>query len=154
VNLEYQLRSSVLGGQPVLAAPDSAPGTRSCTQALLRYLTKIQVSAYDPQGHVMTTPPVTFTYNYRTNASVPSPNPLPQRPVPVPYFGDYGTRAGAVGRLLDLDGDGVRDWVSVRENDGVCTLIWQRGLLGGGFEHAVHNSPLPTAPWHQPRLGD
>ena len=150
VNLAYQLRSSVLSLPLVVGA---TPGAGSCTQAKLRYLTKIQVNGYNPDGVVTTSPPVTFTYNDRTNAAMPPPNPVPQRPVQVPGFGDYGTAVGAVGRLLDLDGDGILDRVSVQENDSICTLIWQKGLYGGGFEQAVHNSPLPTVAWHQPQPG-
>jgi RHS repeat-associated protein len=148
VNLDYQLRSSVLH-LPITAGPGTGAG--SCTQPKLRYLTKIQVHGYDPGGHVTTSPPVTFTYNDRTNATTPSPNPLRDRPVQVPGFGDYGTTRGAVGRLLDFDGDGILDRVSVREDNSVCTFIWQKGLPGGAFEQTVRNSPLPTAAWHQPR---
>lgn len=148
VELEYELRSSVLH-QPV-PAPDPLPNGRYCTQAPLRYLTKIQGRAFDRAGHVTSPPPITFKYNDRTNA-VQLPTPTQAKLVQVPGFGDYGTRLGAVGHLLDIDGDGIRDQVSVREKDSVCTLIWQRGLPGGVFDQTVQNSPLPTTAWHQPR---
>jgi Salmonella virulence plasmid 65kDa B protein len=137
VNLDYQLRSSVLH-LPILAGPGPgpAPGAGLCTHAKLRYLTKIQVNGYDTDGTTTASPPVTFTYNNRTNAAMPAPNPIPQRPVQVPGFGDYGTRVGAVGRLLDLDGDGNLDRVSVRENNssGLCRSLPRFGL---GVDHAA-----------------
>src|SRR5262249_5757139 len=48
--------------------------------------------------------------------------------------------------------DGLLDRVSVRENDGTCTLIWQRGTGNGTFDTSVRNFPLPTARWHDPRI--
>ena len=42
----------------------------------------------------------------------------------------------------------VRDKLAVREENRICTLVWQRGLLGGTFEPLIRRAPLPTAPWY------
>ncbi len=148
IQLQYELRTSVLH-YPV-PAPDPALAGQYCTQAPLRYLASVQHTAYASDGHATPAPKMTFGYNQRRNAvTVPSPQPPP--PVSEPGFGYYGTEYGAVGHLLDLDADGIRDRVAVRESDSRCVLIWQRGRAGGGFDGLLQNSPLPTTAWHRPR---
>ncbi len=36
----------------------------------------------------------------------------------------------------------------------LASLAWQRGLPGGTFDSTLHQSSLPMAAWHQPRLPD
>src|SRR5262249_32703901 len=84
----HQISSSALH-RPLVKERCSGAGL--CTQGLLRYLTKIQVSADNPQGSVMTGPLVTFAYSYRTNTAVPSPNPIHQQPVRMSGFDCHRT---------------------------------------------------------------
>jgi RHS repeat-associated protein len=128
-------------------APDPPPSDRFCTQNPLRYLTGARVRAYDARGAITDLPSTTFTYNARLGGGPLGPPPFETSTVTNPGLGDYGHEKGAVGTLLDLDSDGLRDRVSVREEDDVCTLVWQKGLEGGRFESGERTSPLPTAPW-------
>jgi hypothetical protein len=69
-----------------------------------------------------------------------------------PGFAQYGLSGrvlgGIQGSVLDVDGDGIRDKISVvREGD--CKLVWRKGLLGGGFAELEHKVPLPTARWYE-----
>jgi RHS repeat-associated protein len=145
VELEYRLRSSVLHFQTL--APDPSPEGLFCTQARMRYLTGIRTTAFTRQGAETSLPATTFTYNDRRGGGPLGPAPFETRTVTEPGLGDYGHEKGAVGTLLDLDSDGVRDRVSVTEEGETCTLVWQKGLDGGRFESQKRKSPLPTAPW-------
>lgn len=109
----------------------------------LRYLNSITETAWDANGQESSVPPITFTYNRKAL------NPTQQLPqtVTVDGYEQYGRNTGAIGRVMDLDGDGLPDRASVAEESGTCTLVWQKGLLGGGFEATERRSPLPTAPW-------
>lgn len=148
--LEYELRSSVL--HYAVIYPDPPPPDIYCTQNPLRYLTQISVTAYDSEGTATSLPPITFEYNYRINTTAPvlpfTPPPLQERTINTPGYGHYGTTDGAIGTLLDIDSDGIRDRVSVVEQDDACTLVWQKGLLGGDFDMQEHESPLPTFLWY------
>lgn len=109
--------------------------------APLRYLTRIDVTAVDARGISTRIPPTTFTYG-RTKRDFRLTSGAP-----IPGYGHYGTRDGAVGTLLDIDGDGIRDQVSVISRRGSCALVSQKGRFGGSFDEEVQVSPLPTARW-------
>jgi RHS repeat-associated protein len=150
VAFDYELRASVLH-EPVLA-PDPTGDDLPCTQNPIRYLTRINVKGFNTAGLQTSLPPVTFEYNNRLNTTGPTlpgrPDPLAERTIDVDGSGHFGTINGAVATNLDIDSDGIRDKVSVREENRVCTMVWQRGLLGGTFESQVRRAPLPTAPWY------
>jgi len=128
-----------------------------CKQNPLRYLTQIDVKALDAGGTVTTLPPMKFQYNNRLNTSqpwsLPSENPMREITISSPGFGQEGISGSVVSgiqkSLLDIDNDGIRDRVSVIEENAVCTLVWNKGLLGGTFDTQDHKSALPTAPWYR-----
>ena len=41
--------------------------------------------------------------------------------------------------LIDIDNDGIRDFISIIEEDAACKLLWRKGLLGGEFEAESRN---------------
>ena len=144
VELEHKRHSSSLA-YPIWAPED--PAGIPCTHAPYRQLTAIRETAYAANGAATTVPETTFTYNRRLSGDILGPAPFETSTITTPGFGEYGDRNGAAGTLLDLDADGVRDRLSMTEDDGVCTLVWRRGLVGGAFETTARRSPLPTAPW-------
>lgn len=132
--------------------------TISCDQNPLRYLTQIDVKAFDINGITTILPPIEFDYNGRFDLSrplsqIPSENPMRKVTVNVPGFGQEGASGGILGglnkTLLDIDNDGIRDRVSVIEENNKCTLVWSKGILGGTFAPEVSKSELPTAPWYR-----
>jgi RHS repeat-associated protein len=142
------------GGTPWRTVP--------CNQNPLRYLTQIDVKAFDINGNATALPPIRFYYNDRLNVSPSIPqfgeNPMREVTVNVPGFGQEGINAPHLGglqaTLLDIDNDGIRDRVSVIEEDRVCTLVWNKGLRGGAFEELERKSPLPTAAWYDEWRGN
>lgn len=119
----------------------------SCTQdaAPLRYLTSITESATSPTGVLTTMPSVTFTYGPKT---VPTTYVTPSA-VSTPAYPDSGSPDGAQTMLLDMNGDGMQDLVSVGigpSPDYKCRMTVYAGLFGGGFGPAS-TLDLPTAPW-------
>jgi len=130
-----------------------------CKQNPLRYLTQIDVEAFDTEGVGTVVPPIKLQYNHRIDASknllasFPPKKHLSETSVKVPAFGQEGISGRNLGglkkTLLDIDNDGIRDSVSVIEENKVCTLVWRKGLLGGAFASQQHKSALPTAAWYR-----
>lgn len=160
VELTHKLRNSVLYDDPLVVFPTDRPTSTilDCKQNLLRYLTQVDVTAYAPNGTTSTIPAVKFQYNNRLNLNLPVqfPNvPSMEREVTldVPGYGQAGTSGGNLdglkSTLLDIDNDGIRDSVTVTEEDLTCKLLWRRGVYGGGFEPETHKAHLPTAPWYR-----
>lgn len=148
VSLTYDKRSATDLLNPTNPPGDPNDGSDTpipCDQegAPLRYLTAIAETAWNQSGEATSLPPVTFSYNRKAL------NPTQQLPqtVALPGHEQYGTTEGAIGRLLDLDNDGIPDRATVAEENGLCTLRWQKGLPGGGYAATVTRSALPTAPW-------
>ena len=150
LSLKYVLRNSVLH-QAVLATNGSGA---SCAQNPLRYLTQVQITAFNAQGSPAVAPAVTFHYNARRQVLAGTPPCVPggacneEHRVATPAHGHHGTLNGATGTRLDLDSDGLPDLVSSVEENGFCTLVWRKGQLEASFEGAQRTSRLPTAPWH------
>ena len=155
ISLTYELRNSVLH-EPLLAGDAAIP---QCLQNALRYLTEIQVTAFNPEGNDVAAPRIKFHYNSRRNVTVAPQSCSPvgaciqDRKIATPAPGHYGDLDGAIGTRIDLDSDGLPDLISVVEENGFCVLVWQKGRAGGSFDVAERKSRLPTAPWHNPRLG-
>ncbi|RWB97266.1 MAG: hypothetical protein EOQ56_23025 [Mesorhizobium sp.] len=133
--------------------------TRSCNQNPARYLTRIDIEARDHEGTVTRLSPITFAYNRRLVTTGPIPQPtlfLPGAMAKVeiesPGFAQFGNsgrvRGGILGDALDVDGDGMRDRISVVREDNLCKLVWRKGLLGGRYSALEHKVTLPTAPWY------
>lgn len=136
---------------------DAAELSCSIDHPPLRYLTQIDVSAYDPSGVATAAPPVKFGYGPRkrqlTQTLINSQLGLVER----------GTDRGPEGQLMDVDGDGILDQVSVTTPypptvyapsavayDPAhmrCGLTWRKGLFGGGFDPIVHTTALPSVYW-------
>ncbi len=108
--------------------------------APLRFLTKINVTARDLQGNDLSLPPITLDYGRRIR------DMSSERIIESPGYGHYGTSQGAIGTLMDLDGDGIRDRVSVSVVNGLCTLTWWKGRFGGFYE-VPKEWKLPTTRW-------
>lgn len=146
----------------ITTSNETAGRTVPCGQNPLRYLTQIDVKAFDIKGSATVLPPIRFAYNDRHNLSQSVPqfgdNPMREVTVNVPGFGQEGISAPHLGglqtTLLDIDNDGVRDRVWVVEENRVCTLVWTRGLRNGSFEELERKSPLPTAAWYDEWTGD
>jgi RHS repeat-associated protein len=160
IDLDYQLGSSRLHQVASPPTQDRPPTSMACTEGLLRYLTRIRVTAFDPNNAPTTVPATTFTYNQRQRGPAPAPSdlgvpafdtgepaPFDTRVLPSPGPSHYGDNDNALGTLQDIDNDGVRDRVAVIEKQAVCTLVWQKGNAGGTFEARKREAPLPTAPW-------
>jgi RHS repeat-associated protein len=132
--------------------------TLACKQNPLRYLTQIDIEAQDRDGTATKLPPITFDYNRRlvTTPQVPvdplQPNAMARVEIGSPGFAQYGDsgriRGGIQGDALDVDGDGIRDRISVVREDDLCKLVWRKGIIGGGFAEQEHEAALPTAPWY------
>ena len=142
--------------------PDTEPAVQflNCRQNLLRRLMEVNVNAYSPSGEPTALPPITFAYNNRINTTpipnIPGQEPLRKIEVDVDTFIEYGDTHGAHSSLRDVDGDGVRDLISIIEVNEKCFFAWRRGLLGGTFAQQVHTSLLPTFAWfyQSERQGD
>lgn len=154
VKLTYKLWASQLHFEAIVADPGD-PDNNCRGQARLRFLTKVQETAYAPDGAVTMLPALTFTYNmrhsgpYLSTQPPPFPTPNPARTIPAPGFAQSGnSHDGATASLLDIDTDGIRDRVGVITENEICTLVWYRGRFGGEFESEAHKSPLPTMPWY------
>ena len=130
---------------------DGTPGI-SCDHedgAPLRYLARIDLTTFDIYESETGLPAITFTYGRKKREFKTEPTMVSS-----PGYGHYGIESswdkssGALGDLMDIDGDGIRDRISVVEDDGICTLVWQKGLFGGTFDEETRKWPLPTAEWH------
>jgi RHS repeat-associated protein len=130
----------------------------------LRYLRKIDVSGYREACNAsgcspaeQKLPTVTFTYGDGPNGSYArhwdhndsitygSTMTLPRS------AGHSGSLAGATAGFMDIDGDGIRDFVSVAaEPNGsgmdICTLTVSPGTSAGAFGSA-YKVGLPTMNW-------
>jgi RHS repeat-associated protein len=115
------------------------------TNASLRYLTEIRVSAFDREGNVVSLPPETFQYGrqerrWESEALFAGDSHG--------LFGHSGSEEGAETTLMDMDGDGISDLVFAEiGDDGVGYLVVHRGKSGGGFEETPERLPLPTWSW-------
>lgn len=127
-----------------------------CNQNLLRRLDQIDVTAYAPNGVATTQPPLKFSYNSRINTTpdviVPGdPDPLAVTNVAGAAFRQRGTSgrviSGQTADLIDIDADGINDWVTTQRIGDVCQLKWRKGQLGGTFGIAKQQD-LPTAAWY------
>lgn len=159
----YTLRSSRLFNAELVAAPPNGSSPVNCDQLPVRHLTRIDRTDYGPDKNETFLPPLTFEYNFRKQGPYVQQDltPLPHFPgatldpartIDSPGYGHHGNHKGAKGTLLDLNGDGILDRANVVEEDRICTLVWQKGEFGGGFESNVSKSPLPTAPWYRETL--
>ncbi len=164
-DFKYQLRNSVLHPPEIAPLNPLPPQLVRCKQNPLRYLTQIDVEAFGADGTGTIIPPIKLQYNNRIDTSanlVPALESFPPfrrrehlRVINMntPGFGQEGTSGTKLGglkkTLLDIDNDGIRDRVSVIEENKICTLVWRKGLLGGTFDSQIHKSALPTAAWYQ-----
>jgi RHS repeat-associated protein len=110
----------------------------------LRFLTRIDETAWSPAGVATSAPPVTFGYG---------PTARDLSSTMYAYGGlEAGMRQGPESGLMDMDGDGIADWVKVVVPDPAssvtrCTLQWHKGAFGGGFAQFPEETELPTAAW-------
>ena len=121
-----------------------------CTQDVspLRYLTQIDEIGISKAGKATALPPVRFEYG--------KAGQLFDQKVELATtgFGGVGDTDGAKSRLIDLTGDGIVDWVSVREVAAAgqmtrCQLHVKPGKRGGGYTQAgAFSMWLPTATWN------
>jgi hypothetical protein len=114
----------------------------SCTSgSALRYLTRFEVTAYDPAGAATTVPPVTFTYGL--------PSRELKRAISAPSFGggERGHASGPTSTLMDLDGDGWIDRLTIAATSR-CYLGVQRGTGAGTFTPSTSWIALPSARWY------
>ena len=107
----------------------------------LRYLTRFEVTAYDPAGAATVVPPVAFSYGLPTRALT--------RTISAPGFGggERGNQRGPQSMLLDLDGDGWLDRLTVGVTTR-CRVSVQRGTGVGTFAATAAWIDLPSAPWY------
>lgn len=112
-------------------------------EAPLRYLNRIIERAWDSNGEESVLPPVTFAYNRQ----VANLDEIPFTTVDVTGYPSAGHYRGAVQGMLDLDSDGIQDHITVTTENNLCVMVWNRGLLGGGFENTERRANLPTASW-------
>ena len=137
---------------------DYDPSALSCSTdtAPLRYLERIRLKATSASGVVVEEPPLSFKYGPKRRTW--------DRTFSLGFgVGEYGTKDGTGGRLMDVDGDGIPEWTGVQVNArGQCELIAWKGVYmgeteGGGTHIRPFNPrdpfagaivmPLPTAPW-------
>ena len=169
IDLKYRTRNSSLFDNSPVFFDESSGSTPSnlvmCNQNPLRYLTQIDVEAFTSDGVGTPLPPVNFQYNNRIDTSRPTLVSAPfgigkkekEQMLPITVeasgFGQEGTSGTKLGglkkTLLDIDNDGIRDQVSVVEENMDCILVWYKGELGGTFDPVPHKSTLPTAAWYQ-----
>jgi RHS repeat-associated protein len=131
--------------------------------AQVRYLKYIDVSAKAPCPYgttctpqVTTAPRLTFSYgrydrrwDAKRDVDIPAGESLPID------SGHSGQAAGATTGFLDINGDGLRDFVRIapvrnKENTkSICTLIWRQGLGDGRFGPEAWNQQIsiPTQDW-------
>ncbi len=110
-----------------------------CGASALRYLTQIDVSAFDARGLESKAAPVQLTYGAKRRVlarTLTIPNAPQER-------GDmWGPHTG----FLDMDSDGRLDFVEVR-TEQKCRLAWRQGLGQGRLAAAETVIDLPTAAW-------
>ncbi len=126
------------------------PSTLSCSGAAasLRYLTQLDVTAYAPDGTATAAPPVKLGYG-------PTTRQLSATLLAPIGHGDHGNRKGAVGSLMDMNGDGFHDrvWVDLNATTKKCRLSYRRGRRGGWLESQTVSTDLPTAAWQNDSAG-
>lgn len=156
--LTHALSNSSLYEAPSVVGGPAATTILDCGQSLLRYLTQVDITAYAPDGTASKLPPIRFGYNYRRNLRQPlltgQIHPMEVAvTLGTPGYGQAGTSGGRVDglqhTLLDIDNDGVRDYVSIIQEDAKCKLLWRKGLYGGTFEEPARKALLPTAAWYR-----
>ena len=108
----------------------------------LRFITRIDETAWSPAGVPTTAPPVTFGYG---------PTARDLSSAMYAYGGlEAGMRQGPESGLMDVDGDGIADWVKVvmpAPGAARCRLQWHKGNFGGGFAQFPEETELPSAAW-------
>jgi hypothetical protein len=118
----------------IMPSPISVTGQTNASP--MRYLTGIRTTAYSNTGAATVLPPATFKYGSDArpwDQTSPARTPLPQ-----------GIGDDPDGILLDMNGDGIPDWVQTRiSSNGQGELVWYDGsnLSSGGVMR------LPTIPW-------
>ncbi|HTM19009.1 MAG TPA: SpvB/TcaC N-terminal domain-containing protein, partial [Kofleriaceae bacterium] len=118
-----------------------------CDASALRYLEQVQVTAYDPTGQAITAPAIRFGYG-------PKHRQLDVDMVGVPFGGgEAGHVRGPTSALLDFDGDGWVDRVTM-ETGPRCTLAVYPGTGMGAFASTPTRMDLPTAAWYGGALPD
>lgn len=118
---------------------DGAP--QACDAGALRYLSRVEVTAYDPLGAATVVPPVSFTYGLPTRALTTS--------FAVPSFGggERGENDGPTSTLMDVDGDGWIDRLTIHATTR-CILLVNRGTGPGTFSASTTWINLPSAQWY------
>jgi RHS repeat-associated protein len=108
----------------------------------LRLLTRIDDTAWSPAGVATAAPPVTFGYG---------PMARDLSSTMYAYGGlEAGMRQGPGSGLMDMNGDGIADWVKVAmpaPGGSRCRLQWHKGTFGGGFAQLAEETELPSAAW-------
>ena len=104
--------------------------------APLRYLTQLDVTAYAPDGTATAAPPVKLGYG-------PTTRQLSATLLAPIGHGDHGNRKGAVGSLMDMNGDGFHDrvWVELNATTKKCRLSYRPGRRGGWLEANDQHGP-------------
>ncbi|HLL22559.1 MAG TPA: SpvB/TcaC N-terminal domain-containing protein, partial [Kofleriaceae bacterium] len=112
----------------------------SCSASALRYLTQLDVTAYNPQGVGSVAPSVRLGYGpkQRTLSRTLQPSWSPH---------EVGTHLGAKSGFLDVNGDGRADYISVVTRADGCYIEWRSGFGDGNFSLVPASFKLPSAAW-------
>ena len=112
----------------------------ACDQSALRWLSRIDVTAFTAAGTPTTAPPVQFGYGAKQRTLTRTVQwPLAPR--------DGGTTRGPTSAFMDLDGDGRTDAVRVLTQPDGCYVEWRAGGPDGGFGFFPQTFKLPSARW-------
>ncbi|MBL9017452.1 MAG: hypothetical protein JNL83_24905 [Myxococcales bacterium] len=114
----------------------------SCSASALRYLTRVDVSAFAPSGTETVAPPITFNYGAKRPAFASTMT------LPSVGWSDVGKELGPTRALIDMDGDGLVDRVEMKTGQK-CRLEWRKGTAPGQFSSTVNAQALPTARWRE-----
>jgi RHS repeat-associated protein len=110
-----------------------------CSSSGLRYLTTVDIDAWDSLGNVTAAPTMRFGYGAmersldRTITHKGSP-------------AERGTTRGATEAFMDLDGDARNDHVEILTGEK-CQLRWRRGRVDGAFATDATVLDLPSVRW-------
>lgn len=111
----------------------------TCARSGLRYLTSVTESAYSALGLVTVVPPVTFGYGEKERTL--------DRVINLAGFGggERGTNHGPTSRLLDWNGDGWVDRLTMGNTATRCQLSVYRGTGTGQFDPTPTVIDMPSA---------
>lgn len=113
-----------------------------------RVLNHVSVTAYDPAGNPSSQPPIEFRYGQRSDhtwvaSNLGNFNPETQYVLPKM---EGRTQSRELTKLMDIDSDGLLDYVTAAEVNGQARLYWKKNL-GNTFSNTTRSINLPTLPW-------